>query len=385
MKLLSRARSDAGRPCSHVAVQPSHPALAVEQRSAAAIGKDLADAAIEGLSSGAAGAAINEAVGYFTSRDVADLDTRSLTAIENFLSNIFRRDLDERSAAAIGKAIAAGVASGALEAGVTSLVDKLSSREVSAPENFLGNAFKRDLDERSAAAIGKALADGAIDGLSAGAAGAAIDAVVDHFTKREVEERSAAAIGKAIAAGVASGALEAGVTSLVNDITSRDVPEISERDVEERSAAAIGKAVAAGVASGALEAGVTSLVDKLTSRDVPEARSLTAIENFFKNVFKRDVEERSAAAIGKAVAAGVASGALEAGVTSLVDKLTGRAMGDVFIDDSTGIIYADVDDGEAGEKRAIGAIVKGLATGAGVGVLKSVYDDLTSRSINELD
>ncbi|KZV68287.1 hypothetical protein PENSPDRAFT_736013 [Peniophora sp. CONT] len=395
-----------------IPTQLSHPtpALAVEQRSAAAIGKALADGAVEGLSAGAAGAAIDTFVKKVFRRDVADLDARSLSAIEDFFSNLFKRDLDERSAAAIGKAVAAGLASGALEAGVTSLVDKLTSR---------------DVEERSAAAIGKALADGAVEGLSAGAAEAAIDTFVKKVFRRDVadldarslsaiedflsnifkrdyglEERSAAAVGKAIAAGIGSGALEAGVTSLVNKFTGRAEGDIYMDDstgiiyadladgstgVEARSAAAVGKAIAAGVASGALEAGVTSLVDKLTSRDVPEARSLTAIANFFHGIFGRDVEERSAAAIGKAVVAGLGSGALEGGVTSLVNKLTGRAAGDVFVDDSTGIIYADMGDEATSEKRAVGAILKGLASGAGGGILKGIYNDLTDRSINELD
>ena len=67
---------------------------------------------------------------------------------------------------------------------------------------------------------------------------------------------------------------------------------------------------------------------------------------------------------------GLATGAGAGVLKTVYDDLTSRSV---------------VEDDVAGEKRAVGAIVKGLATGAGAGILKTVYDDLTSRSINELD
>lgn len=348
-------------------------------------------------------------VDYFSGkRDVADLDARSLSAIKDFLSNIFKRgELDERSAAAIGQAVAEGlidgVAASGAEAAVDAVVDYFNS--------------KRGVEERSAAAIGQAVAEGVIDGVSASGAEAAVNAVVGYFhSKRDVEERSAAAIGQAVAEGVIDGVSASGAEAAVNAVVDYFH---SKRELEARSGAAIGKAIAGSAAVGAIEAGVTSLVNKFTGRAVgdifvddttgiiyadvddaaaDEKRAVGAIvsglvtgtgagilKTIYNDLTDRDVEKRSGAVIGKAIAGSAAVGAIEAGVTSLVNKFTGRAVGDIYLDDSTGIIYADMDDAAAGEKRAVGAIVSGLVTGAGGGVLKSIYNDLTSRSINELD
>jgi stress response protein SCP2 len=285
-----------------------------EERSLKAVGTAIAG----GIAAGAAGA---------IAKDV--LNNRSLSAIENFFKNLKRDepsglmvdtetgviymevpDANEgRSLKAIGTAVAGGIASGAAGALVH---DVLDNRSLSAIEGFLKNLKREEPEARS------------------------ISAIENFFKNLKRDESSGLMVDT-----------ETGVLYM-------DVPDANEG----RSLKAVGTAIAGGIASGAAGAIV---------HDVLDNRSLSAIENFFKNLKRDEPEARSISAI-----------------KNFIENLKRDEPSGLMVDTETGVIYMNVPDTNEGRSlKAIGtAVAGGIASGAAGAI---VHDVLDNRSLSAIE
>ncbi|KZV70208.1 hypothetical protein PENSPDRAFT_454581 [Peniophora sp. CONT] len=372
-----------------------------EGRSLKAIGTAVAG----GVASLAAGAVANHFLGDKRSEPGLFVDSETGT-----LYMVTADENETRSLKAIGTAVAGGIASGAAGAIVSNLFNKRSDGVFVDTETGTIYMDVPDATEaRSLKAIGTAVAGG----IASGAAGAVIsnllgrdasDLLVDTETgviymdvPDANEGRSLKAIGTAVAGGVASlaaggianhflGNKRSDLSGLMVDTETgtiyADVPDANEG----RSLKAIGTAVAGGIASGVAGAVVGDLFNK---------RSLTAIENFFGNLFNKrselsglmvdsetgviymevpDANEgRSLKAVGAAVAGGVASGAAGA----IISNLLGRDASGLLVDTETGTIYMDTPD--ANEGRSLKAIGTAVAGGIASGVAGAVVSDIFNK------
>ncbi|KZV76380.1 hypothetical protein PENSPDRAFT_449717 [Peniophora sp. CONT] len=188
------------------------------------------------------------------------------------------------------------------------------------------------------------------------------------------EQRSLKAVGTALVGGAASlitGSLlnnkrdESGV--LVDTETGTlymDVPDAPE----SRSLSAIENFFKNLKREEGVDARSLSAIEnffKNLKRDAPEARSLSAIENFFKNL-KRD-------------------GDLDARSLSAIENFFGnlkRSESGVFVDSETGTLYMDVPDAVEGRSlKAIGtAVAGGIASGVAGAVAKDIFNKRSEPS-----
>ncbi|KZV74078.1 hypothetical protein PENSPDRAFT_682255 [Peniophora sp. CONT] len=295
--------------------------------------------------------AIGNAIGNFA-EDVLgphfgkrEIDARSLSAIENFFSNLKRsEDLDARSLSAI-------------ENFFSNLKrDVPEARSLSAIENFFSNLKRSEgVDARSLSAI---------EGV-----------VHDIFGKRSLK-----AVGAAVAGGVASGVAGA----VASDILGRSEPSGVMVDTETgtiymdvpdsnegRSLKAVGAAVAGGVASGVAGAVASDVLGKRSESglmvdtetgtlymDIPDANGA-----------------RSLKAVGAAVAGGVASGVAGAVASNVLGRSEPSGL---MVDTETGTLYMDVPD--ANGARSLKAVGAAVAGGVASGVAGAVASDVLGRS-----
>ncbi|KZV74128.1 hypothetical protein PENSPDRAFT_682302 [Peniophora sp. CONT] len=364
--------------------------------------------------------AIGNAIGNFA-EDVLgphfgkrELDERSLSAIENFFSNLKRsEDLDARSLSAI-------------ENFFSNLKrDTPDARSLSAIENFFSNLKRsEDIDARSLSAIGNAIGDFAekvlgpttakrslkavgaavAGGVASGVAGAIGNAVLNNKRSEsglmvdtetgtlymdipdENGARSLKAVGAAVAGGVASGVAGAIGNAVLNNKRSdsglmvdtdtgviyMDVPDANEG----RSLKAVGTAVAGGVAAGV--AGAIGNAVLGNRRSEPSGLMVdTETGTLYMDVPDAN-EGRSLKAVGAAVAGGVASGVAGA----IGNAVLNNKRSDVMVDTDTGVIYMDVPDANGARSlKAVGAAVAGgVASGVAGAIGNAVLNNKRAES-----
>ncbi|VDB84274.1 unnamed protein product [Peniophora sp. CBMAI 1063] len=344
-------------------------------------------------------------------------NARSLSAIENFFSNLKRdENLDARSLNVI-EGLVDDIFNKRSLSFLESLFsndkrdEQLDARSLTVIENFL-NSFKRgedtdtrsleplklvqgfrsDLDNRSLKAVGAAVAGGVASGVAGAVASNVLGRselsglMVDTETGTIYadipdanEVRSLKAVGAAVAGGVASGVAGAVASNVLGRFepsglmvdTDTGIIYMDVSDAPEgRSLKAVGAAVAGGVASGVAGAVASNvlgrselsglMVDTETGviyMDVPDAP-----------------EGRSLKAVGAAVAGGVASGVAGA----VASNVLGRSESGLMVDTETGTIYMDIpDENGARSLKAVGAAVAG---GVATGLAGAVASDVLGRS-----
>ncbi|VDB84220.1 unnamed protein product [Peniophora sp. CBMAI 1063] len=286
-----------------------------------------------------------------------DLDERSLSAIENFFSNLKRdENISARSISAI-----------------EGLVDDIfNKRSLSAIENFFSNLKREELDARSLSAIGDAIGNFAEDVLG------------DHTAKRSLK-----AVGAAVAGGVASGVAGAIGNAVLNNkrtesglmvdsdtgIIYMDVPDANEG----RSLKAVGAAVAGGVASGVAGAIGNAVLNN--KRGESGLMVDTETGTIYMDVPGTN-EDRSLKAVGAAVAGGVASGVAGAIGNAVLNNKRGES--GLMVDTDTGVIYMDVPD--ANGARSLKAVGTAVAGGVAAGVAGAVGNAvLGNRDVQETE
>ncbi|VDB84318.1 unnamed protein product [Peniophora sp. CBMAI 1063] len=280
-------------------------------------------------------------------------NARSLSAIENFFSNLKRdENINARSLSAI-----------------EGLVDDIfNKRSLSAIENFFSNLKREELDARSLSAIGDAIGNFAEDVLG------------DHTAKRSLK-----AVGAAVAGGVASGVAGAVGNAVLNNKRSEsglmvdtdtgvlymDVPDANDG----RSLKAVGAAVAGGVAAGAAGAIGNAVLNNKRSDVMVDTDT---------GIIYMDVPDtngaRSLKAVGAAVAGGVAAGAAGA----IGNAVLNNKRSDVMVDTDTGIIYMDVPD--ANGARSLKAVGTAVAGGVAAGAVGAIANNvLGNRDVNDIE
>ncbi|VDB84164.1 unnamed protein product [Peniophora sp. CBMAI 1063] len=210
------------------------------------------------------------------------------------------------------------------------------------------------------------------------------------------EQRSLKAVGTALVGGAASlitGEIlnnkrsESGV--MVDTQTGTiyaDIPDTKDT----RSLKAVGTAIAGGIASGVAGAAVKSVLDnrslsaienffKNLKRDEGlQARSLSAIENFFSNLKREEPEARSLSAIENFFKNLKRDGDLDArslsAIENFLSNLKRSETSGLLVDTETGTLYMDVPDAvESRSLKAIGtAVAGGIASGVAGAVVKDV-------------
>ncbi|VDC02497.1 unnamed protein product [Peniophora sp. CBMAI 1063] len=357
--------------------------------------------------------AISNAIGNFA-EDVLgpttakrDADARSLSAIENFFSNLKRdEDVDARSLSAI-KGVVDDIfgkrSLSAIENFFSNLKrdEQLDARSLSAIENFFSNLKRGEgVDARSLSAIESVVDDifgkrslSAIENFFSNLKrGEDVDArsisAIEGVVHDIFDKRSLKAVGAAVAGGVASGVAGAVGNAVLNNKRSgpsglmidaetgtlyMDVPDANEG----RSLKAVGAAVAGGVASGVAGAVGNAVLNNRRSSSGVMIDTDTGV--LYMDV--ADVNDsRSLKAVGAAVAGGVASGVAGAVGNAVLNNK--RADSGLMVDTDSGLIYMDVPDSNGARSlKAVGtAVAGGIASGVAGAVGNAVLNNKRSDS-----
>ncbi|KZV60415.1 hypothetical protein PENSPDRAFT_350365 [Peniophora sp. CONT] len=216
------------------------------------------------------------------------------------------------------------------------------------------------------------------------------------------EKRAVGAIVGGLVRGAATGALEAGFDDVKNDLgLRRSIPDnllghvgtlplgpgpvILDNANERRAVGAIVGGLVRGAATGALEAGFDDVKNDLGLR----RRAYDSIPSNLLGhlgpgpvILDNDNEKRAVGAILGGLARGGAEGAVE---SLLGDDNQRRAIGPILSGIASGVgrvaaedIFGDNDDSD-NQRRAVGAILGGLARGGAEGVVESLLDNDNQR------